>query len=41
MLNWVVKMPLRSKIKTPEQRQSRWFGAFIVDLTYFLLAFHV
>ena len=35
MFNWVVKMPLKLKIKTPEQCHSCCSGAFIVDLTHF------
>ena len=34
-------MPLKSKIKTPEQDHSRCFGDFIVDLTYLTHGFHV
>ena len=41
MLNLIVKMPLISKIKTPEQHHSRCSGVFIGDLTYFTQGFHV
>ena len=40
MFNWLVKMPLKLKIKTPEQRHSCCFGAFIVDLTCFPHGLH-
>ena len=36
MLNLIVKMPLISKIKTPEQHHSRCSGVFIGDFMYFM-----
>ena len=41
MFNWVVKMPLKSKINSPEQNNSHCSGAFIVDLAYFTHGFNI